>query len=160
MESKLTRDFERIVMEHKSSIYLICYMFVESRADADDLFQEVLINLWNGFRGFRGDAEVSTWIYRVSMNTCISYKRKKRIRTVPLDISQDVIANNAPESRQTRQLHHRISALEPIDRAIVLLWLENLPYDEIAAIVGTTPTAIGVRLVRIKDKLKSLSEKH
>ena len=156
MESKLTRDFERLVMEHKSSIYLICYMFVESRADADDLFQEVVINLWNGYGAFRGEASVGTWIYRVSMNTCISYNRKKRISTVPLDISHDIIGTNPPESRQTRQLHDRISALEPIDRAIVLLWLENLPYDEIAAIVGTTPAAIGVRLVRIKDKLKSL----
>lgn len=156
MESKRTTDFERLVMEHKSTIYSICYMFVESRPEADDLFQEVLINLWNGFDSFRGESDVKSWVYRVSMNTCVSYKRKKRIRTMPLDISADIIGSDTYESRQTELLHQRISALEPIDRAIVLLWLENLPYDEIAAIIGTTSRAIGVRLVRIKEKLKSL----
>ncbi len=132
-------------------------MFVPTRVEADDLFQEVLINLWNGMEHFRGEATVRTWVYRVSMNTCISYKRKKRITTVPLDIAAN-LSDASPESRQTEQLHARISRLEPVDRAIILLWLENLPYDEIAAIIGTSVRAISVRLVRIKEKLKSLSE--
>ena len=156
MESKQTTDFERLVMEHKSTIYSVCYMFVETRMEADDLFQEVLINLWEGFDGFRGDSALRSWVYRVSMNTCISYKRKKRVKTVPLDLSPDVVGGDSNESRQTAQLHQRISKLEPVDRAIVLLWLENLPYDEIASIVGISPRAVGMRLVRIKEKLKSL----
>ncbi len=156
MDSNLKKDFERMVMEHKSTIYSVCYMFVETRAEADDLFQEVLINLWNGFEKFRGEADFRSWVYRVSMNTCISYKRKKRIKTVPLEISPDVLGGDSVESRQTAQLHQRITLLEPVDRAIVLLWLENLSYDEIAAIVGISVRAVGVRLVRIKEKLKSL----
>lgn len=156
MDSNLTSDFEQLVMEHKSTIYSICYMFVETRAEADDLFQDVLINLWNGFTGFRGEANIRSWVYRVSMNTCISYKRKKKLSTVPLDISPDIIGDSSPESRQTQQLHSRISRLEPVDRAIVMLWLEDLSYDEISAIIGITPRAVGVRLVRIKEKLKSL----
>lgn len=156
MESNLTTGFERLVMEHKSTIYSVCFMFVETRAEADDLFQEVLINLWNGYENFRGEAASRSWVYRVSMNTCISYKRKKRIKTVPLDIARDAGGEDPTESRQTMMLHQRISRLEPVDRAIVLLWLENLPYEEIASIVGISTRAVGVRLVRIKEKLKSL----
>ncbi len=156
MKSNLKTDFEQLVREYKSSIYSICRMFVKSREEADDLFQDVLINLWNGYRNFRGESGTRTWVYRVSMNTCISYKRKKRLNTVPLDISEDIISENPSESRQTIQLHNRISRLEPIDRAIILLWLESLSYDEIAVITGISTRAVGVRLIRIKEKLKSL----
>lgn len=156
MESNLKDDFERMVTDHKTTIYSACYMFAKTRIEADDLFQEVLINLWNGFDKFRGDSGLRSWIYRVSMNTCISYKRKKKIRTIPLDIAPDIIDGDTGESRQTAQLHNRIMKLQPVDRAIVLLWLENLSYDEIAAIVGTSTRAVATRLVRIKEKLKSL----
>lgn len=156
MTDNLQDDFRKIVDEHKSNIYSVCFMFAESREVADDLFQEVLINLWKGFSGFRGDSGVGTWIYRVSMNTCISYKRKKKIKTEPLDINTDIFDNDTAPGRQSSLLRDRISRLEPFDRAIVLLWLENLPYDEIAAITGLSPNAVGVRLLRIKEKLKTL----
>ena len=156
MESKHSFDFERLVMEHKSTIYSVCYMFTDTKAEADDLFQEVLVSLWQGMDSFRGDASLRSWVYRVSMNTCISYKRKKKIQTVPLEFSADSMAPDSPESKQAKMLHERISRLEPFDRAIVLLWLEDIPYEEIAAIVGISTKAVGVRLVRIKEKLKSL----
>ncbi|MDE5839472.1 MAG: sigma-70 family RNA polymerase sigma factor, partial [Muribaculaceae bacterium] len=114
------------------------------------------ISLWQGKDSFRGDSSLRSWVYRVSMNTCISYKRKKRVKTVPLEFSSDSVAPGSPGSRQARMLHDRISRLEPFDRAIVLLWLEDMSYDEIAAIVGISAKAVGVRLVRIKEKLKSL----
>ncbi len=155
-ESTEKTAFERLVADYKSTVYSVCYMFADSRMQADDLFQEVLINLWNGFDKFRGDASLRSWVYRVSMNTCISYRRKKRVSTVALDIAPDIIDGSTSESRLVKQLHQRIGKLEPLDRAIVLLWLENLPYDEIAAIVGTSARNISVRLVRIKEKLKSL----
>ncbi|MDE7410053.1 MAG: sigma-70 family RNA polymerase sigma factor [Muribaculaceae bacterium] len=152
----MRHDFERLVMEHKSTIYSVCYMFTETKPEADDLFQEVLISLWQGFASFRGDASLRSWVYRVSMNTCISYKRKKKLPTVPLEFSPDATAPDSPGSKQARMLHDRIAALEPFDRAIVLLWLEDMSYDEIASIVGISTKAVGVRLVRIKEKLKSL----
>ena len=155
-ESTEKTAFERLVADYKSTVYSVCYMFADSRMQADDLFQEVLINLWNGFDKFRGDASLRSWVYRVSMNTCISYRRKKRVSTVALDIAPDIIDGSTSESRQVKQLHQRIGKLEPLDRAIVLLWLENLPYDEIAAIVGTSARNISVRLVRITENLKSL----
>ncbi len=156
MKSNLNTDFELLVADHKSTIYSVCYMFAETRPEADDLFQEVLINLWHGFKSFRGDSSLRSWVYRVSMNTCISYKRKKNIKTVPLDIAPGIFEADGEENHQTEQLRQRISKLEPVDRAIVLLWLESLPYDEIASIIGISVNAVGVRLVRIREKLKSL----
>lgn len=156
MDAKLKSDFEGLVRAQKSTIYSVCYMFADSRATADDLFQETLINLWNGFGDFRGESALRTWVYRVSMNTCISYTRKKHVDTVPLDISIDLAGDSTEETRQTALLHERISRLEPVDRAIVLLWLENLPYAEIASIIGITTRALSVRLVRIKEKLKNM----
>ena len=156
MENNQTLDFERLVMEHKSTIYSVCYMFTDTKLEADDLFQEVLISLWQGKDSYRGDSSLRSWVYRVSMNTCISYKRKKRLNTVPLEFSSDSMAPDSPENKQARMLHERIARLEPFDRAIVLLWLEDMPYDEIASIVGISAKAVGVRLVRIKEKLKSL----
>ena len=149
-------NFERLVQEQKSTIYSVCYMFADNTMQANDLFQEVLINLWNGYGKFRGESGLRSWVYRVSMNTCISCRRKKRVATAPLDLAPDITDGYSPQSRQMQQLHQRIQKLEPLDRAIVLLWLENLPYDEIAAIVGSTAKNIGVRLVRIKEKLKNL----
>lgn len=150
-------DFHKLVMEHKSTIYSVCYMFAAGKDDADDLFQETLINLWQGYRRFRGDSNTRTWVYRVSLNTCISHKRKKQVKTVPLDLSPDILSENNPVGQQNALLHRRITQLETFDRAIILLWLEDLPYDDIAAIVGISAKAVGVRLVRIRKKLISLN---
>lgn len=150
-------DFQRIVMEQKSTIYSVCYMFAMSKEEADDLFQESLINMWQGFNRFRSDSSVKTWVYRVSLNTCISYKRKKKVKTVPLEVSPEILSENFHSGRQNAMLHDRITRLEPFDRAIILLWLEDMPYEEIAAVVGISVKALGVRLVRIRQKLKNLN---
>ncbi|MDE6022128.1 MAG: sigma-70 family RNA polymerase sigma factor [Muribaculaceae bacterium] len=156
MNKDQTLDFERLVMEHKSTIYSVCYMFTETKVEADDLFQEVLVSLWQGLGSYRGDASIRSWVYRVSMNTCISYKRKKKIKTEPLEFSTESVSADSPQGKQARMLHDRISRLEPFDRAIVLLWLEDMSYDEIAAITGLSAKAVGLSLVRINEKLKTL----
>lgn len=153
----LDLDFQRIVMEQKSTIYSVCYMYASGKDEADDLFQETLVNMWQGFDRFRGESSVKTWVYRVSLNTCISYKRKKQVRTVPLDLSPEVFSDSNVAGRQNRQLHERIARLEPFDRAIVLLWLEDMAYEEIAAIVGISVKALSVRLVRIRQKLININ---
>ena len=151
------QNFQKFVDRHKATIYSVCYMYATGRDEADDIFQEVLINLWNGLRTFRGDSSERSWVYRVSLNTCISYKRKKRLSTVPLDIAPEVFEPETPIGRQTEMLHARISRLEPVDRALVLLWLENMSYEEIGAIIGMPAKNVGVRLVRIKEKLKGMN---
>lgn len=151
--------FEHLVKEHRSTIYSICYMYASDRSEVDDYYQEVLINLWLGFPKFRGVSNVKTWIWRVSINTCITFirKKKRKIDTVPLTNDIDKIDSDNKEMKQVQMLYNRISKLDRLEKAMILLWLENMNYDEIAMIMGLTVPAVATRLVRIKEKLKSMS---
>lgn len=154
----LELEFEQVVREHKSTIYTVCFMFSKDGDEVNDLFQEVLINLWKGFSSFKGASKVETWVWRVSFNTCISQERKKKNTSrIPLEIGIDLFNDKDEDTRQIRMLYQRIHQLKPFDRAIVLLWLEGIPYDEIAAIVGITVKNVSVRLYRIKEELKKMS---
>ena len=157
---KTEANFKKILHDHKSTIYSVCYMFSQEHDEVEDLFQETLINLWNGLDTFEERSGIGTWVWRIALNTCITSERKKkrRLDTVPLSIDRDFLDDNNAESRQTKLLHKRISRLQPFDRAIVLLWLENMSYDDIAAIVGITTKAVGVRLVRIREQLKQMND--
>ncbi len=153
------REFTQLVHEQKSTIYTVCYMFARDKDEAADLFQDVLINLWKGIGKFRNDSEISTWVYRVSLNTCISADRKKRkMPTTRLDMNIDLFDDDDTDSRQIQVLRQRIQRLQPLDRAIVLLWLESLSYQEIADIIGLTPKNISVRLTRIRLQLKQMKD--
>ena len=153
------KEFAQVVREHKTTIYTVCYMFSKDKDEVNDLFQEVLIALWRGFEKFRGECNIRSWIYRVSLNTCISAERKKRHRadSVRLDMSINLFSDTDDESRQAQMLRERIGRLGVFDRAIILLWLENLSYEEIGAIVGITAKNVSVRLVRIREELKKMS---
>ena len=153
------KEFDRIVREHKTTIYTVCYMFSKDKEEVEDLFQEALVALWRGFDTFRGECNIRSWIYRVSLNTCISAERKRRSRTdsVRLDMNINLFSDTDDESRQAQMLRKRIGKLGVFDRAIILLWLENLSYEEIGAIVGITAKNVSVRLVRIREQLKNMS---
>ena len=150
--------FEEMLREHKNTIYTVCYMFSKDQEEVNDLFQEVVINIWKGMPSFKGESNVKTWIWRISFNTCISLgRKKKRAEKVPLSMVIDLFNDGNEETRQIKQLYERIHRLQPFDRAIVLLWLEGLPYDEIGAIVGISTKNVSVRLYRIKEELKNMS---
>ena len=138
----------------------MCYMFSRNKAEIDDLFQEILIRLWNGFDNYEGRSTAQTWIYRVALNTAINQdkKERRRIETVPLTVDIDPYEADDPKTQQIRELYDRISRLDLIDRSLILLWLEGISYDEIGAIIGITPNNVGVRLARIKDKLVKMSK--
>ena len=147
-----------MIKEHKSTIYTVCFMFSKDSDEVNDLFQEVLINLGQGFASFERRSKIDTWIWRVSFNTCISQERKKkRTSSIPLTMGIDLFTDKDEDTRQVQMLYDRIHRLKPFDRAIVLLWLEGMPYDEIAAIVGITTKNVSVRLYRIKEELKQMS---
>jgi RNA polymerase sigma-70 factor (ECF subfamily) len=152
------REFEKMVKEHRSTIYTVCYMFSQDRDEVADLFQEILINLWKGSGTFRGESGLGTWIWKVSLNTCISHDRSQRRKpsTEPLSLDIDLYEDQDESSKQAELLRGRIAKLGPFDRAIVLLWLENLSYDEIGQIVGISAKNVSVRLVRIKEQLKKM----
>lgn len=161
MNNDKEHQFELLVREHKRTIYTVCYMFSHNKTEVEDLFQEVLIRLWNGFDHYEGRSSARTWVYRVALNTAINQdkKERRRIETVPLTVDIDPFEADDPKTQQVRKLHDFISQLELIDRSLVLLWLEGIPYDEIGAIIGITPNNVGVRLARIKEKLVQMSKK-
>ena len=151
-------EFGRIIRENKGTIYTVCYMFSKDKEEVDDLFQEALIKLWQGLSSFQGKSDLKTWIYKVTLNSCISIDRKKKSRkTEPLMEGINLFDQNDADNRQTDMLHARIQRLQPFDRAIVLLWLENMSYQEIAQIVGIEVKNVSVRLYRIKEQLKQMN---
>ena len=155
-------QFARLVRDNKSTIYTVCYMFSHDEEEVNDLFQETLINMWKGIDSFREESKISTWIYRVALNTCLLQERKKKkeVKKVPLTMDVNFFEDSDANSTQVRQLHQRIGRLGLVDRALVMLWLEGMSYDEIGAVMGITPKNVGVKLFRIKEQLKKVkSEK-
>lgn len=133
-------------------------MFSKDADEVADLFQEILINMWKGFPAFRGESTVSTWIWRVSLNTCINTsKKRRRLDTIPLNVNINPYEDVDEDALQIRQLYERINRLGLVDRSIILMWLENLSYEEIGAILGISVKNVSVKLVRIREKLKQMS---
>ena len=152
------KEFANLVKDQKSTIYTVCYMFSKDQDEVNDLFQEILVNLWNGFSGFEGRSNVRTWVYRVSLNTCISQDRKKkRLKTQPLSMNINLFDDKNEDTKQVDMLRRRINKLGPFDRAIILLWLENMSYEEIGQIVGISTKNVSVRLFRIREQLKNMN---
>lgn len=157
METK-EKEFAVMVRKYKNTIFTVCYMFSKDQVEIDDLFQETLINLWKGYNTFRGESDPKTWIWRVCLNTCLMAQRtKKRNETIPLSMATNLFADTDDDTKQIQQLYNRINKLGPIDRAIILLWLENMSYDDIGKIIGISTKNVSVKLMRIKEQLKNMS---
>lgn len=150
------QSFNRMLQEQKSTIYTVCYMFSDCKEEVEDLFQEICIRLWKGYGSFRQESSVRTWVWRVATNTCITWQKEQQKHT-ELDVNVDLFSEKKEDTAQIRMLYDRIHRLPVFDRAIVLLWLENMPYEEIAQITGLTVKNVSVRLVRIKEQLKKMS---
>ena len=154
-------QFTKMVKEHRKTIYTVCYFYSKDTEEVNDLYQEILINLWKGFEKFRGESSLKTWIWRVSLNTCNNQERKKKsnVQTIPLSIDIDLYNDDDAHSKQIQMLYNRINRLDVFDRAIILLWLENMSYQDIAEVVGISLSNVTTRLFRIKEQLKSMSNK-
>lgn len=153
-----TELFLDILRRHDALIYKVCYMYAEDNAHLQDLHQEVAANVWSGLDGFCSKAKVSTWVYRIALNTCITYFRRhgKHQAVGRLDDSAYGIADESVERQaQLRMMYELIGQLGKIDKAIVMLWLDEHSYDEISEIVGMTRSNVASRLYRIKQRLSS-----
>jgi RNA polymerase sigma-70 factor (ECF subfamily) len=150
--------FTQLVRENKSTIYTVCYMFSRDEEEVNDLFQETLINMWKGIDSFREESKISTWIYRVALNTCLLQERKKKkeVKKVPLTMNVNFFQDDDANAAQVRLLHQRIGKLGLVDRALVMMWLEGMSYDEIGSVMGISAQNVGVKLFRIKELLKKL----
>jgi RNA polymerase sigma-70 factor, ECF subfamily len=163
MPDKITEtEFAKVIYDNQELIIKVCNIYCRNQSDIDDLFQDITINLWKGLPSFKGNSKLSTWIYRVSINTAISKFRKKRKLTfVGLDNVQElkdasVHEHELDKENSIRALYYGIDRLNPVEKAIILLYLEDKSYDEIADIVGISKSNVSVRLVRVKRKLETI----
>jgi RNA polymerase sigma-70 factor, ECF subfamily len=154
-------EFEKLVYDNQGLIIKVCNIYCNNQQDKDDLFQDITINLWKGIDSFKGNSKLSTWIYKVSLNTAISkFRKKKKIEFVDIDQIPDIRADSPDKEldneTQIKALNFGISKLKPIEKAVILLYLEENSYDEIADITGMSKSNVSVKLVRIKRKLEKI----
>lgn len=151
-------EFVKIISDHQGIIYKVCRMYGDSPEEVDDLFQDIVLNLWRSIASFDDGSKVSTWMYRVALNTAITGLRKhKRRRDLEAPMPPDQIASTAPiYNDEAQQLYQAIRQLSKIERALITLYLDDYSYREMADILGISENNVGVRLNRIKRKLKKL----
>lgn len=153
-------EFLRRIEEHKLIIYKICNSYCKNVSDRDDLAQEITYQLWRSFIHFNGTVKFSTWMYRVALNVAISFYRKSKKEgqiielTAPYTELADKTGNNIELERNIVKLQQFINELKELDKALMILYLEEKTYTEIAEILGITETNVATRISRTKEKLK------
>lgn len=159
MQNKAEPTFIQILEDNKDKIYRICRIYAVSPVEPQDLFQEVVFQVWKSFSTFKGKSSISTWIYKIALNVCYRSKmklEKNSSKMVRLESIQFEPAESIPDKSQEEKyqaLHDCISSLNESDQSIVILYLEELPYKEIAAITGLTENHIAVKMKRIRKML-------
>ncbi|MEN0007030.1 MAG: sigma-70 family RNA polymerase sigma factor [Bacteroidota bacterium] len=156
------QQFQQLIDEYNGILYKIGRSYTRDEEDFKELYQEMLVQLWSAYGRFRGDAKVSTWLYRVALNTAITYqKKKKRLKVQELepkayrlaDTSAAQLALEQQRASQVELLYHCIYQLKKDDRAIILLHLEEKSYQEMADILGITVNHVGVKINRARKRL-------
>lgn len=156
MEKEMT--FEQMVEAYSPAITKICFFYAETADEVADLRQDTFINLWRGWESFRADANLSTWIHRVCLNTCVSYVRKEsrhRHKAQLPEIVDDT--TGADRAELWLEIRRQINTLSKRERAVIILWLEEFSYDDIAEVTGLSRNAVATLLHRIKQKLIKLN---
>ena len=151
------REFASLIKQHSRIINKVSYFYATDKMPFDNLRQEIYVNIWLGLGQFRGDSKISTWIYRVAVNSALMALRssKQKIETVSLDFGiLDISSEIDDAQRENLQtLRSLINRLEDIEKAIILLWLDEYSYDEIADTLGLKRNTVAIKIHRIKDKL-------
>lgn len=162
MKRKQTDDKEQLFLtmlrQYDALVRKVCFMYSTSENPFDDLYQDTMANLWRGIDSFRGDANMSTWIYRTAVNSCITAMRRsvRFVSHTTLDEAAAVIAGDDTEQMENlRELYQIISCLDKLEKAIIMMWLDEKNYDEIAEVTGISKANVATRLHRIKQKIKN-----
>jgi RNA polymerase sigma-70 factor (ECF subfamily) len=159
--------FRSVLDSNKDAIYRLCSCYVMDKDARQDVYQEVLVHLWKSLESFEGRSQLSTWVYRVTVNTCLGYLRAKKRRERVFDDNAGVEADEIPDmstgSEQTEtdvaHLYVCIGLLDPVDRALISLFLEDVSTKEIAEILGISEVNVRVKLHRVKKNLKDIWER-
>ncbi|MEM7299355.1 MAG: sigma-70 family RNA polymerase sigma factor [Bacteroidota bacterium] len=155
----MSEDFFRSFVEENMSLIMhLCRAYSRDEESLKDLVQEVTLQLWRSHKSFKGNSQLSTWVYRVTLNVCLSHskKMKRRPDTVPLEWGGSKTIESDPEKEQIERLYAGIKKLKEADRAIVLLYLEDKSYKEMSEILGITVSNVGVKVNRLKERLKQM----
>ncbi len=158
------KEFSDLIKDNQGLIIKVSRLYTHSPEDEEDLFQEIVLQLWRSYDSFKGQSKISTWMYRVALNTAITLFRKKS-KSLQTDELQDFHAKNLMEDDQEKQqqiskLYQVIKMLPNVERAIVTMYLDDLPYKDIAENLGITEVNARVKMNRLKKTLKELMEKH
>lgn len=166
LADKQEKLFKQWVGEYKKLMFKVVKAYAASPQDQDDLFQEILLQLWSSIPIFQGQAKETTWIYRVALNTALVWRRgetrkRKRYHKLIIDFNgasdiQQSSCNPMRDSQILDQLYGAIRQLSKIDSSVVLMYLDGVSYDEMAEILGISKSNVGVRLNRAKKKLAQL----
>lgn len=152
------KNFLKMIDDHQQIIYKICRIYRDTKEDQEDLFQEIVFQLWKSFPTFRNESKISTWMYRIALNTSIAAFRK---RAIQVDFRERIPEEFHPKesddiSEQEERMYEALRKLDTAEKAIISLFLEDYSYIEIADITGISENYVGVKLNRIKNKLKSI----
>lgn len=159
MSDPLEQRFISAIEQSKKSIFRICSAYASPPLEAQDLFQEVVFQVWKSFASFQHKSNISTWIYKIALNVCYSSKKtidRKQIKTDRMASIQFIAEENDTDEvsiARFKALQICIAALKEVDRSIVILFLEDLPYKEISAIIGLTENHVAVKMKRIRKLL-------
>jgi RNA polymerase sigma-70 factor, ECF subfamily len=161
LETSEEQRFINLINEHQGLVHKICIMYENDPDARNDLFQEIVLQLWKSFHTFRGEAKISTWMYRIALNTAISGYRKqtRNVKTEDLrELHFNISENNSGNEREEdfQKLQWAIRQLSEVERAMIMMALEEVPYEEIAETIGITQNNVRVRMNRIREKLKKL----
>ena len=168
-QAELEQAFIQMIRENEKIIYKVCSFYVSEQSPMEDLYQDTVLNLWKCFPKFRNESSLSTWMYRIALNSCISSLRKenkrRQVETQCLASLQSIVETQSiaslPEpdnmEEEIRELYRLIYQLKDLERAIILLWLEEKSYQEIAEITGLSLSNVATKLKRIKADLKTMS---
>ena len=155
------KRFMDVLSQFDGVVRRVCFMYAGPEYLFDDLYQETMAKLWRSLDTLRGDSGLSTWIYRVTVNTCISWIRTNRRHAGHADLDeavQLVAGDDADDRAFMRTMYRLISRLDPLDKAIVMMQLDEKSYDEIAAVTGLTRNNVAVRLHRAKERLRTMTK--
>lgn len=157
-----TRRYLELIETHRRLIYKVCYLYASDSDHLNDLYQEVTANIWLGIDSFKSESKPGTWIYRVALNTCITYFRRndRHNHSLPLDEVSLSAAVDDPESDRSallRQMYQLIASLGKLDKALIMLWLDEYTYEEIASLTGLKRNNVASRLLRARRQLVKLS---
>lgn len=161
-DTRLKEKFLDILGENVGIILKIARAYTLNITDKEDLINDIVLELWKSYGRFNGDSKVSTWIYRVALNTSMNYKRKREKDKLffPDDLNQfenQHLINDPPDSSNTEILYQCIDELNQLNKAIILLYLDGNSHDEISEITGISKTNVGTRISRIKEQIKDLA---